>query len=51
MTVLTSLPAWQTLSQLYTTIGAEHMRDWFDADPKRAENMQIEACGIHLDYS
>ena len=51
MTVLTSLPAWQTLSQLYTTVGAEHMRDWFDADPKRAENMQIEACGIHLDYS
>ena len=51
MTVLTSLPVWQTLSDLASTVGQEHMRDWFEADPQRAKTMQIEACGIHLDYS
>ena len=27
------------------------MRDWFAADPQRAEKMQLEACGIFLDYA
>jgi len=27
------------------------MRDWFNSDPQRAEKMQLEACGLYLDYS
>ena len=51
MSTLTSLPQWQALNQIAASMKDAHMRDWFKADPKRAEKMQLEACGIFLDYS
>jgi len=51
MSTLTSLPQWQALSQIAASIKDAHMRDWFNADPARAEKMQLEACGLFLDYS
>ncbi|MGK0503441.1 MAG: glucose-6-phosphate isomerase, partial [Alteromonadaceae bacterium] len=51
MSTLTSLPQWQALNQIAASMKDAHMRDWFAADPKRAEKMQLEACGIFLDYS
>jgi len=51
MSKLTSLPQWNTLSTLASSIKETHMRDWFENDPRRAEKMQLEACGLYLDYS
>ena len=51
MSKLTSLPQWQTLSQIAASIKDSHMREWFADDPNRAKKMQLEACGIFLDYS
>lgn len=51
MTALTSSPAWQQLASLAEQVKSQHMRDWFAADPKRAEKYTITACGIELDYS
>lgn len=51
MSALTSLPQWQTLIKLAGNVKSEHMRDWFIADPARATRMQLEACGLFLDYS
>ncbi|GEA10738.1 glucose-6-phosphate isomerase [Alteromonas sp. KUL49] len=51
MSALTSLPQWQTLKDLAEGVKSEHMRDWFVADPSRATQMQLEACGLFLDYS
>lgn len=51
MTALTASPAWQNLENLATKIKNQHMRDWFAADPKRAENFTQAACGIELDFS
>jgi glucose-6-phosphate isomerase len=51
MTALTASPAWQNLERLATQIKAQHMRDWFAADPQRAENFTQSACGIELDFS
>ncbi len=51
MSKLTSQPAWHELSRLAATIKDQHMRDWFTADPSRAQRMQAEAAGIFLDYS
>ena len=51
MTALTSSPAWQNLENLATKIKTQHMRDWFAADPQRAENFTQAACGIELDFS
>ncbi|WP_299078782.1 glucose-6-phosphate isomerase, partial [uncultured Paraglaciecola sp.] len=51
MTALTATPSWQALQSLASTIKNQHMRDWFAADPKRAENLTQSACGIELDFS
>ena len=51
MSVLTSLPEWKKLSELAATVKDAHMRDWFAQDANRADKMQLEACGIFLDYS
>lgn len=51
MSHLTQSGTWQQLTQLSNTIQSAHMRDWFQADPKRAETMSLKACGIFLDYS
>lgn len=42
---------WKALEQLASSINGQHMRDWFAADPKRAERYTTSACGIKLDYS
>ena len=51
MTALTASPAWQNLEILAAQIKTQHMRDWFAADPQRAENFTQAACGIELDFS
>lgn len=51
MTALTQSSAWQTLTDLAAQIKAQHMRNWFDADPQRAEKFTQSACGIELDFS
>lgn len=51
MTSLTNLPEWQRLASLADEVKPAHMRDWFAQDPNRAQRMQVEACGLFLDYS
>jgi glucose-6-phosphate isomerase len=51
MTALTASTPWQNLENLATIIKNQHMRDWFAADPQRAEHFTQVACGIELDFS
>ncbi|MBD3586144.1 glucose-6-phosphate isomerase [Salinimonas sp. HHU 13199] len=51
MSSLTHQPEWQHLKTLVESVKDTHMRDWFKADPRRAEKMQTETCGLFLDYS
>ncbi|KXI27085.1 glucose-6-phosphate isomerase [Paraglaciecola hydrolytica] len=51
MTALTSSTSWQQLTALAEQVKTQHMRDWFAADPKRAQKYTVAACGIELDYS
>lgn len=51
MTALTESSAWQNLTDLAEQIKTQHMRDWFAADPQRAEKFTQSACGIELDFS
>lgn len=48
---LTETNQWQELSNHYDKIKNVHLRDLFANDPKRADNMTIESCGIYFDYS
>ncbi len=51
MTELTALPQWQHLSKLAESVKEQHMRDWFTEDEDRAARMQVESCGLYLDFS
>ena len=51
MSSLTTQPEWQHLKTLAESIKDNHMRDWFNTDPQRADKMQAETCGLFLDYS
>ena len=51
MPSLTSRPAWQKLATHCQTIRNVHLRELFAADPKRGEQLTLDACGIFLDYS
>lgn len=51
MSLLTQSVVWQSLSQLAEDMQGQHMRDWFNSDPDRADKYRITACGITLDYS
>jgi glucose-6-phosphate isomerase len=51
MTALTASKAWQDLENLSSEIKTQHMRDWFAADPQRAEKFTKSACGIEIDFS
>jgi glucose-6-phosphate isomerase len=51
MSALTESPTWQQLLSLAETVKGQHMRDWFLADPERANSYSLSACGIELDYS
>ncbi|MFC3092658.1 glucose-6-phosphate isomerase [Alteromonas sediminis] len=44
-------PEWTTLSNLANEIKGQHMRDWFAAEPSRAQDFTVSACGIEIDYS
>ena len=48
---LTGLKAWKALKTHHKQIGALHLRDLFAADPKRGEQLTVEAMGLFLDYS
>ena len=43
--------AWGKLESLAANVKRQHMRDWFETDPKRAEKYFLSTCGISLDYS
>lgn len=47
----TQLPAWKALRAHYNEFSAVHMRDLFEADPKRFENFSLRAGELFLDYS
>jgi glucose-6-phosphate isomerase len=48
---LTARPAWKALEKHQPTIAAKTLREFFAADPGRAERMSLEAAGLFLDYS
>src|ERR1022692_2655135 len=48
---LTGLKAWKALKTHHKQIDALHLRDLFAADPKRGEQLTVEALGLFLDYS
>jgi glucose-6-phosphate isomerase len=43
--------AWQALEVHHTGMQHLHLRDLFQADPKRGERLTAEAAGVFLDYS
>ncbi|MFT4995078.1 MAG: glucose-6-phosphate isomerase [Paraglaciecola sp.] len=51
MSALTESSTWQQLASLAEQVKTEHMRDWFAADPQRANTYTQAACGIEVDYS
>ncbi len=51
MTALEQTGQWKALQAHWAEISGLHMRDLFDGDPERFEQMSIQACGILLDYS
>lgn len=42
---------WHALSAHREALGEQHLNEIFAADPARAARMQLEACGVFLDYS
>lgn len=48
---VTSLPAWQALSQHRQTMQDFSMREAFAADPQRFSQFTLSSCGLFLDYS
>jgi glucose-6-phosphate isomerase len=44
-------PAWSALGAHHAQIASRHLRDLFAEDPKRGEQLVVEAAGIYLDYS
>jgi glucose-6-phosphate isomerase len=43
--------AWHALRAHHFEISGAHLRELFHADPERAGQFSVDACGIHLDYS
>ncbi len=48
---LTKRKAWKNLQTHYKKVRGLHLRNLFKADPKRAQQMTVEAIGLTLDYS
>jgi len=48
---LTQRASWKALRTHVETMKPRHLREFFAADPHRAERMNCEAAGIFLDYS
>ncbi len=42
---------WQALTTHYEAIKEQHLRDWFEANPERANQFSLEVDGLFLDYS
>ena len=51
MAILTQHPSWKTLCKNQETISALHMRNLFEADPKRFETFSLKLDDLLLDYS
>jgi glucose-6-phosphate isomerase len=51
MEKLRKTEAWLTLEKLAPLVKRYHMRDMFNADPKRAEKYTVGLAGLTLDYS
>ncbi len=49
--MITRSAQWQALTQHHEQIKETHMRDLFNADPKRFERYSLSAAGLMLDYS
>ena len=50
-TDLTERPAWKALQTHRHELAGLHLRELFAADPRRAEKLSAEACGLFLDFS
>ena len=48
---MTERPAWKNLQAHYQKVRELHLRKLFADDPRRGEQMTLEAAGIYLDYS
>ena len=48
---LAERPAWKALEAHFQTVRELHLRKLFADDPKRGEQMTVEAVGLYLDYS
>jgi len=48
---LTSRPSWKALADHHAKIGKTTLKELFQADAKRGEQMTLEAAGLFLDYS
>jgi glucose-6-phosphate isomerase len=44
-------PAWEAVEAHAREIRSTHLRDLFTGNPKRGEQLTVEAAGIYLDYS
>ena len=51
MAALVDLPEWRALEADASTVGAQHLRDLFDADPARGDHMHAEVAGWYFDYA
>ncbi len=51
MAPITESPEWRALDAHFDTMRDVHLRDLFDADPQRGEQMTVELDGVYLDYS
>jgi glucose-6-phosphate isomerase len=48
---LTARPQWQALQRHFAQLGSTHLRELFAADPRRGEQLTLDAVGLYLDYS
>ena len=48
---LTERPAWKALAAHHQKLRHVRLRQLFDAEPRRAEHLALEAAGLFLDYS
>ncbi len=46
-----NLPEWQALTEHYTELKPQHMRQWFAEDALRSERFSLQAGELFLDYS
>jgi glucose-6-phosphate isomerase len=51
MASIADTPEWRALDAHFDELRDVHLRDLFDADPRRGEEMTVEVDGLFLDYS